>query len=468
MSLTLKYSAKPTSKNRIFLVGSKAGIKKLDLSSSLTSYFQGRFNDNNFAWVNEAGRITAIVKTEKLNNSNARDKTRDGAFDAYRHLRKLVNDIQIEGDSGQIELFAEGLGLSAYSFDKYLTDKKKVTFKKATTTNKNADLKSVNTSVEATNWARDLVNEPVSYLTAEQLAKEVKAKCTKAGLKVEVMKKAKIESLKMGGILAVNKGSLEPPTFTIIEWKPKKTINKKPIVLVGKGVVYDTGGLSLKPTMNSMDMMKCDMGGAATMAATIYATARLKLPLHLIALLPSTDNRPGGSAYAPGDIITMFDKTTVEVLNTDAEGRMILADALAYSNKYKPELVIDAATLTGSASRAIGYRASIAMGNAAKKELNLLEEAGEYTHDRVVQFPFWDEYLEDLKSPIADLKNIGGSSAGMITAGKFLEHFVDYPYIHIDIAGPAFNTRRRGYNGIGASGAGVRLLIEFLKRKAKG
>src|SRR5690606_4857861 len=163
--------------------------------------------------------------------------------------------------------------------------------------------------------------------------------------------------------------------------------------------------------------------GAATMAATIYAIAKLKLPLHVITLIPATDNRPGGNAYTPGDIITMFNGMTVEVLNTDAEGRMALADALSYSDKYKPELVIDAATLTGAAARAIGENASIVMGNADQKEIDLMIEAGFYTHDRIVQFPFWDEYAKEMESPIADLKNLGGPNAGMITAGKFLEHF---------------------------------------------
>ena len=268
----------------------------------------------------------------------------------------------------------------------------------------------------------------------------------------------------MGGLLSVNKGSIDPPTFTIIEYKPKKASNKKPIVLVGKGVVYDTGGLSLKPTAGSMDAMKSDMAGAAMMAGTIYAAAMMELPVHLIGLIPATDNRPGLNAYAPGDIITMFDGTTVEVLNTDAEGRMILADALAYSDKYKPELVIDAATLTGAAARAIGPRASIIMGNADKKYFNMLNEAGMETYERVVEFPFWDDYYDDMKSKIADLNNIGNGYAGMITAGKFLEHFVKAPYIHMDIAGPAFLEKPQDYRGLGGTGTGIRLMINFLKR----
>ena len=184
-------------------------------------------------------------------------------------------------------------------------------------------------TLKAVFWARELVNEPVSGLNATQLAEAIEEKGKEAKFSVTILEKSKIEALKMGGLLAVNKGSVDPPTFTIIEYKPKKASNKKPIVLVGKGVVYDTGGLSLKPTAGSMDAMKSDMAGAAMMAGTIYAAAMMELPIHLIGLIPATDNRPGLNAYTPGDIITMYDGTTVVVLNTDAEGRMILADALA-------------------------------------------------------------------------------------------------------------------------------------------
>jgi leucyl aminopeptidase len=183
----------------------------------------------------------------------------------------------------------------------------------------------------------------------------------------------------------------------------------------------------------------------------------------IIGLIPATDNRPGLNAYTPGDVITMYDGTTVEVLNTDAEGRMILADALAYSKKYDPELVVDAATLTGAAVAAIGTKASCLMGNANQKIFNDLVESGNNVHERVVQLPFWDEYFDEIKSSIADLKNIGGKYAGMITAGKFLEHFVNAPYIHIDIAGPSFLEAAENYKGKGGTGVGIRLLTDFLK-----
>ncbi|MGB0424733.1 MAG: leucyl aminopeptidase family protein, partial [Flavobacteriales bacterium] len=267
--------------------------------------------------------------------------------------------------------------------------------------------------------------------------------------------------------LAVNKGSIDPPTFSILEWKPKNAVNKKPIVLVGKGVVYDTGGLSLKPTANSMDFMKSDMAGSAMMAATVAAVAKNKLNVHVIALIPATDNRPSGNAYAPGDVITMYDGTTVEVMNTDAEGRLLLADALSYAKKFKPSLVMDAATLTGAAVRSVGTHASCIMSTCEDDTTSRLQKSGETTYERCIEFPLWDEYGKELKSEIADMTNLGGPLAGQITAGKFLEHFTDYPWVHIDIAGPSFLHAPQTYRPKGGTGVGVRLLYDFLKNMTK-
>jgi leucyl aminopeptidase len=330
---------------------------------------------------------------------------------------------------------------------------------------KEAEIDRMNIVADAVIRCRTLVNEPVSHLTSKELAKEFRSMGEEAGIKVEVLNKNKIEALKMGGLLAVNKGSTEPPTFTVMEWDPPKAVNKKPIVLVGKGVVFDTGGLNLK-TGNFMDGMKCDMAGAATMATVIFAIARLNLPIHVIGLMPTTDNRMDANSIAPGDVIIMSDGTTVEVLNTDAEGRLILGDALSYAKKLKPELVITAATLTGAASRAIGKYGVVAMENKAGKEIDLLEDCGKSVYERLAVFPFWEEYGELIKSDVADIKNIGGVDAGMITAGKFLAHFTDYPFIHLDIAGPAFLDKKDSYRTAGGTGFGVRLLVEFLERKA--
>ncbi len=364
--------------------------------------------------------------------------------------------------------YAEGLLLSNYQFNKYFKEKEKKnnTLKKLKLVSEELDINQLNTLsvlAEAIYFARNLINEPVIYLTAEQLVKEIKEKQKEAGYKLTVFDKKKIEALKMGGLLAVNKGSIDPPSFSILEWQPENAKNDKPVVLVGKGIVFDTGGLSLKPTADSMDYMKSDMSGAAAVAGLMYAIAKAKLPVKVIGLIPSTDNRPDGNAYTPGDVIKMYDGTTVEVLNTDAEGRMILADALSYAKQYNPDLVVDIATLTGAAAYSIGKYGIVAMGNADPSYFEKLKNSGNKTYERIAEFPFWEEYKELLKSDIADLKNIGGRVGGAITAGKFLEHFTDYPYIHLDIAGAAFVKTEDSYRGKGGTGAGIRLLFDFIK-----
>jgi leucyl aminopeptidase len=260
-------------------------------------------------------------------------------------------------------------------------------------------------------------------------------------------------------------GSVIPPTFSIMEYKPQNAKNAKPYVLVGKGLVYDTGGLSLKPTANSMDSMKSDMAGSAAVIGAMYAIAKNNLPIYVVGLIPSTDNRPGENAYTPGDIIKLHNGKTVEVLNTDAEGRLILGDALSYASKYEPELCLDLATLTGAQVVAIGSLGAAIMGNAPDNEKAELVKAGNEVYERVAEMPFWEEYGEKVKSEIADLKNVGGPEGGCITAGKFLEAFVSYPWIHIDIAGPSFYNAKSNYIPKGGTGFGVKLLYQFLKSK---
>lgn len=468
MSIFPKYTGKSKSSNRVHLVKTVKEIDKIKLNKSQKNVVadavktSGKFSQRNFT------NYFAVFHFKKMKDTVEREALRTFGAQVYEQCKDEVESIQVDGTSSEaIGLFLEGFCLASYRFEKYFTNKKEVKLKAVFTTNKSVRIDDITTVIDAVSWARDLVNEPVSYLTAVQLGKEIAKKCENTGIKVDVFSKSKIESLKMGGLLAVNKGSIDPPTFTVMEYKPKNARNNKPIVFVGKGIVYDTGGLSLKPTPNSMDFMKSDMGGAACMVATTYAAAQLGLPLHIITLIPSTDNRPGGAAYAPGDVITMFNKMTVEVLNTDAEGRMVMADALSYGDKFKPELVIDAATLTGAAARAVGTFATCIMGNAKQTEMDAMIEAGYHTNDRLVQFPFWDDYKAELKSTIADITNLGGPYAGMITAGKFLEHFTKSPYIHLDIAGPAYSHKKDSYRGQGGTGAGVRMLTEYLKRKAK-
>ena len=263
--------------------------------------------------------------------------------------------------------------------------------------------------------------------------------------------------------MAVNRGSVDPPSFSVMEWKPDQPRNKKPVILIGKGIVYDTGGISLKPTLHMLDM-KSDMAGGATVAGIMYAMAKLQLPVHLIAMVPATDNRPDGNAYTPGDVIHMHNDKTVEVINTDAEGRMLLADALSFATQYEPELVIDFATLTGSAAMTLGTQGIIAMGLADQSIFDRLIKSGENTYERVVQLPLWEEYNEQIKSHVADIKNVGGREAGAIVAGKFLEHFVSYPWVHFDIAPMAYLEKKEAYRLKGGTGVGVRLMFDFLRQ----
>ncbi|UYZ64420.1 leucyl aminopeptidase family protein [Hymenobacter weizhouensis] len=416
--------------------------------------------------------VAEAKKTPEL----AAEALRRAGHQLHGHLKTAkVPHLYVHDLTGTGALpLAEGLALTAYQFEGYKTDEK---------SRRPADLQELTLIGDAVTaeqvreldgvlrgvfLARDLVNMPYSHLNATQLAQQFGQAGQEVGFHVEVLDLVRIEALRMGGLLAVNQGSPEPPTFTIMEYKPEGATNARPIVLVGKGVVFDTGGLSLKPTPGSMDLMKCDMAGAAVVVGVLAALARNRVPLHVIGLVPATDNRPGGPAVAPGDVITMFSGLTVEVMNTDAEGRLILADALAFAKKYDPELVLDFATLTGSAARAIGIEGIVCMGTAEEEVLTKLKQAGHRTHERLVEFPLWDEYADHIKSSIADINNIGKAEAGAISAGKFLERFTEgYPWVHFDIAGPAFLTAPDSYRGKGGTGTAVRLTVEFLKGRAK-
>jgi leucyl aminopeptidase len=377
--------------------------------------------------------------------------------------------VEIAGNAGKELLLAtaEGVALSADRFVKYFSDPedKKCKLQEINvisaeiTTAKITEQNIVHAAVMQT---RDWVNEPACVLTATKFAEEMAEMAKKSGATVDILSKKKIEALKMGGLLAVNQGSEEPPTFTVMEWKPKNSVNSQPVVLVGKGVTFDTGGSNLK-TEHYMDEMKTDMAGAATVAATLCAVAENKLPVHVIALMPATDNKLSNNAILPSDIITMHNGKTVEIGNTDAEGRVILADAISYAARFNPMLIVDVATLTGAAQRAIGKYGMVMMGNA-RQEMDKLKSIGDDVYERIAEFPFWDEYAEELKSEIADMKNIGSpDGGGAITAGKFLEKFTTAPFIHLDIAGCGCLSKPYGWQSAGGTGTGVRLLYHFFK-----
>ena len=464
--------------NIIILIYSEEDIEEIEC---LTQEEKQTANDLlkkeiSYIFFPKGGRFVAVQKVGadvSVEEDNEEEIRKAGAsiLTALNHYKITKVAVTSRTRKDYLFAFVEGLALGSYHFKKYLSNKD----------NGNSHLKTIildnhsitqerfeelTAVVHATCLARDLVNEPQSYLSAVKLSEEIETAGSTYGFDVEVFDKAKIESLKMGGLLAVNRGSAFPPRFNILTWQPENAVNKHPVILVGKGIVYDTGGLSLKPTSNGMDMMKSDMGGAATVVGAMAAISKVKLPLHVIGLIPSTDNRPGNDAYAPGDVIRMYSGTTVEVMNTDAEGRLVLADALHFAKKYDPELVMDFATLTGSAAKACGKEAICYMGNASTQIKEMLCDSGNFVFERLIEFPLWKEYGEQLKSNIADLKNLGGPYAGMITAGKFLEHFTDYPWLHFDIAGPAYLKKKDSYRTKEGTGVGVRLLYDFFKKYA--
>ena len=458
--------------NLILLCNSKSKLSTFNLSKPELDYIKKeQKKKKEIVEINQYTRYLFVVlpKKEKDKNKHA-ENCRMLGNSLCEKLKDQTSALIIDIKKNQNEAMhiTEGIALSNYNFINHKTEVKtnKLETIYLCKNSNQKDISELQNIIDAVYLTKDLINTPFSHLTAKDLANVAVKSSKKNGIRTTVLNKKKIESLKMGGLLAVNKGSIDEPTFTIMEWKPKNAKNKQPIVLIGKGIVFDTGGLSLKPTANSMDLMKTDMGGAGTVIGAMQAIASNKLPIYVIAITPATDNRPSGNAYAPGDVITMHDGTTVEVLNTDAEGRLILGDALSFAKKYKPELVIDLATLTGAAVAAIGHYGIVSMHEGAKKEHAQLKKVGNYTHERLAEMPFWTDYDELIKSEIADIKNLGGVHAGAITAGKFLAHFIDYPWIHLDIAGPSYTQKEYGYRGKGATGVGVRLLYQFIKERA--
>lgn len=313
---------------------------------------------------------------------------------------------------------------------------------------------------EAVCYARELINLPGGTATPTMIVNEARAMGRRLGLGVQTLSGETMKRLGMNGVLGVSQGSSQPPRFIVLEYGKKKS-GQDTVVLVGKGVTFDSGGISIKPSRD-MDKMKYDMAGAGTVLGAFRALAGLKPKVHVVGLLPCVENMPGGRAIKPGDIISCMSGKTVEVANTDAEGRLILADALVYAKRYKPAAIVDLATLTGACVVALGYFTMAMLGNDEELKRRV-KAAGDATHERVWELPLWDEYFEAIKSDVADIKNIGDRTAGTITAAKFLEKFVGKtPWVHLDIAGVAWENKDTPYRPKGASGTGVRLLVDLL------
>ncbi len=373
-------------------------------------------------------------------------------------------------NSGSIaEAIIEGAVLGVYKFDKYFTlNPTSSRIESVVISGPKSDQRAIESGIsfattlcEGVYLTRDLANAPNNEIYPEALGERAKKAGKAAGFKVEVFNKKKIESLKMGGLLAVNQGSVRPPVFIVMEYFGGKK-SDKPVVLVGKGITFDTGGISIKPGAGMMEM-KLDMHGSASVIGAMYAVAKLKLPINLVCLVPSTENMPSGSAYVPGDVITHMNGVTSEIDNTDAEGRLVLADALTYADRYKPQAVVDIATLTGACVIALGSVTSGLMGTDDALKTRI-KNASANTSEYVCELPLYEEYEEQIKSDVADVKNSGGRPAGSITAALFLKKFIgDYPWAHLDIAGTGIAPKDGPYTPKGGSGVGVRLFVDMLR-----
>ena len=415
----------------------------------------------------ENSTISTLEKAIGLGLRVARDTigVKNFVTTIHRNTTKDNNTIQ-----ERIQAVTEGILLGSYQFLKYKTEGveeiKKLEsaklFLQKKTEEAVAAVEKGKIIGSTANFVRDLVNEPGSELTPEKFAEIAKKEAEKNGIKITIFDKKKIEDIGLKGLLAVNKGSVNEPRFLVLEYKGN---GEKSIALVGKGLTFDSGGLDLK-SAEGMDTMKSDMAGGATVLGAIISAARLNLPVHVYGVIALTENMPANNAYKPGDIIKTYSGKTIEVLNTDAEGRIILADALTYTEReLKPNIIIDIATLTGACVIALG---SVASGMIGDKEVTeQLNEASKKSGEKIWELPLWIEYLRQVESEIADLRNIGifPKEAGAITAAAFLKNFIEKtPWAHIDIAGTAYTKTEKELTKKGGTGWGVKLLTTFIEQ----
>ena len=371
--------------------------------------------------------------------------------------------------SERAQVVAEGTVLGSYQYIKYKTiDADKIKrIKSVALLGKgfDAQVKKGVTIAESANFVRDLQNEPASNLHPKEMAEHAQS-LQKLGVKVTVYDKKQIEKMGLNALLAVNRGSMHEPRLVVMEYDGKA---KKKIALIGKGITFDSGGLQIKPD-EAMVTMKDDMSGAAVVMGAVRAAALLKLPVHVVGVFASTENMPGMDAYKPGDVIRTYSGKTIEIAHTDAEGRVILCDALAWTEKnIKPDVMVDLATLTGACVVALGSVCAGVMGKD-QQLIGKLIDSGNATGERLWQLPFFKEYHDQVKSEIADFRNLGiiRKEAGAITAGAFLAQFIEKtPWAHIDIAGPAWSEFEQEYVRKGGTGFGVRLLVDFLESWSK-
>lgn len=374
--------------------------------------------------------------------------------------------------AAQFQALAEGALLAAYRYDRYrpqddpgrpatLTEVTLLLTPESSLPEARQAVAAARGICSGVAFARDLVNTPGNVKSPEFLARQAVAMAEREGLRARLLDRGQLQREGFGALLGVAQGSQREPYLIVLEHRGGPA-GERPLALIGKGVVFDSGGISLKPA-EKMDEMKMDMGGAAAVLGTMQAAARLHLPLNLVAVIPAVENMPSGTAIRPGDILTSLSGKTIEVLNTDAEGRLILADALTYVNRFAPRVTIDLATLTGACIIALGHQAAAVLGTHQGLIDDLLK-AGRASGEKLWQLPLWDDYAELMKSDFADLKNAGGRAAGTITAAAFLQQFAgQQTWAHLDIAGTAWEDKGRPGAPKGGTGFGVRVLTAYLR-----
>jgi leucyl aminopeptidase len=463
-----------------------------DLESSVSSSireilgskeFRGTFGSSIVVYTLGSGPVKKIMllglgKREKFTDDSARICAGKATRKAQELAIKEFSIMQFSNlDERLVEAMTEGIALALYSFDKYKEAKEPTSKIEEITILINSDplrfqsvVEKANIVAEAVNFARDIGNLPPNDCPPAHLASIAVSLAQDYGMKARIMDRYELENMGMGGIVAVGKGSNNPPKLIVLEYMGANDPQQKPYLLVGKAVTFDTGGISIKPS-EKMDEMKFDKCGGCTVLAIIRAVASMKLAVNVIGIVPSVENMPSATSYRPGDIVRMYNGKSVEVLNTDAEGRMILADAIAYGiSTYGPKAVIDLATLTGAAIIALGANVAAMMGSN-KQLIDRLRKLSDKTGEKMWELPLYDEYHEQIRSTYADVKNIGGRPGGAITAAAFLSNFVnDVPWVHIDIAGTAWTqegTHEKSYNPRGATGFGVRTLVKLLMEDEK-
>ncbi|HIO50677.1 TPA: leucyl aminopeptidase [Candidatus Poribacteria bacterium] len=417
--------------------------------------------------------LVGCGKAEDFNQENIRQVSAKHAR-SLRNLgvKKIIVPIPDDISDLSVQAIVEGVKLGLYTFDQHKTEGRneikeleELTFLTANESRTSVIKQGIelgNTITDGVILARDLTNQPANYLTPTILAETAQSVAKEKNLRCEIFDSVKLQEEKFGAMLGVSQGSLEEPRFVILEYGFEEANEKDTLVLVGKGITFDSGGLSLK-SGSGMETMKDDMAGAATVLGAMQAIGELKPDLHVVGLIAASENMPSGTAQRPGDIVTSYGGKTIEILNTDAEGRLVLADALGYAKNFKPEAVIDFATLTGAVVTSLGRSTAGIMGTD-QKLVDRIISAAEKTHERVWQLPLWDDYEEALKSEVADVKNTGDGTAGAIAGGTFLKKFAEgYSWTHIDIGGTAFDIKGSSYISKGGSGYGVRLLIQLVR-----